>query len=142
MSIVQPSPLLKKALMADAVVSGSAAVLQIAASTRLSDLLVFPQWLLFESGVFLVAYTVLLVVLARSARVAALHIRLVVAGNIGWAIGCVGLVVGNVVAPSGLGWAFLTAQVTAVLTFAGLEWTGLRASPSITVAGHVARRPS
>lgn len=140
MSTVQPSPLLKKALAADAAVSGSVAILQVLASSSLSGLLLLPQPLLFESGLFLVAYTVLLVFMARSARVSSSLITLVVVGNVAWALGCVALVVGNAVTPSTLGLVFLTVQVLSVLAFAALEWAGLRKSPVVAPSGGTAHR--
>jgi hypothetical protein len=142
MLTIQPSSLLKKALIADAVVSGGTALLQIAESTFLSGLLSLPQALIFESGLFLVAYTVLLVVLARSTRIASAIVTLIVVGNIGWAFGCVALVAGNIVAPNTLGLAFLTVQAVTVLAFAALEWAGLRSSNPISVTSDTARRVS
>ncbi|MBC8086532.1 MAG: hypothetical protein H7Z40_04660 [Phycisphaerae bacterium] len=140
MLMVQSSSLLKKALAADAVVSGGVALLQVVASASLSGLLMLPQALLFESGLFLVAYTLVLVTLARSARVASAIVMLIVVGNIGWAVACVALVAGNVVTPSTLGLAFLTVQVVSVLAFAGLEWAGLRGSTVVASATDTARR--
>jgi uncharacterized membrane protein len=52
----------------------------------------------------------------------------VIVGNIGWAIGCVVLLAAGLVAPSGLGIAFVVIQALAVLVFAGLEFAGLRTS--------------
>src|SRR6187551_300150 len=57
MSTIKPSSLLTIALLADAAVSGTVALLQVSASSFLSGLLSLPQSLIFESGVFLLAYT-------------------------------------------------------------------------------------
>jgi hypothetical protein len=142
MSTIQPSSLLKKALIADAVVTGGVALLQVADSTFLSGLLSLPEPLVFESGLFLVAYTILLVVLARSTRVLSAIVTLIVIGNVSWALGCVALVAGNIVAPNALGLAFLTVQVVSVLAFAALEWAGLRASSHVSFTGETAHRTS
>ncbi len=61
MKVVNPSPRLKAALLADAIVSGAIAVLQVAAPALLSAWLKLPRELIVETGVFLVAYTVVLV---------------------------------------------------------------------------------
>ena len=128
MRTVHPSPLLKTALVADAVVTGAAAVLQLTAASWLSELLALPRTLLIESGAFLVAYTVLLIVLARSTRVSSAVIATIVVGNIAWAAGCVGLLVTDALSPSGLGVAFVIMQTVAVLIFATLEYLGLKGS--------------
>jgi hypothetical protein len=125
---VIPSPLLRTALVADAVVSGGVAVLQLTAASWLSDLLSLPRTLLVESGAFLVAYTVLLVVLARSPRVPSAVVGIIVLGNIGWAVGCFALLAMGAPAPSRFGVAFVLVQAAAVLLFAALEYVGLSAS--------------
>jgi hypothetical protein len=128
MRTVSPSPLLKTALVADAVVTGAAAVLQLTAASWLSELLVLPRALLIESGAFLVAYTALLIVLARSARVPSAIIAIIILGNVGWAVGCAALLITDTLSPSGLGVAFVIMQAAAVLVFATLEYQGLKAS--------------
>lgn len=128
MQSVIPSSLLKKALAADALVSGAVAVLQLSMPDALSRLLILPRGLLVETGVFLVAYTVLLIVLARSARIWSGVIVVVVLGNVGWAAGCAILLGAGHLQPSAAGLAFVAAQAAAVLLFAGLEYLGLRNS--------------
>lgn len=128
MRTVYPSPLLKTALVADAIVTGAAAVLQLTAASRLSELLGLPRTLLFESGAFLVAYTVLLIVLARSTRVSSAVIAIIVLGNIAWAAACVGLLIRDALSPSEVGVAFVIMQSVAVLVFATLEYLGLKGS--------------
>lgn len=131
MKTVLSSSLLKFALIADAVVSGAVAVLQLAAPTWLSQFLLLPRSLLIETGIFLLAYTVLLVVLARSSRVWSALIGLIVIGNVGWAASCLGLLVTGVVSPNMLGIGFVMVQAVAVLIFAVLEFRGLAASTSL-----------
>jgi hypothetical protein len=135
MQSVIPSSLLKKALAADAVVSGAVAVLQVSMSDGLGRLLMLPRGLLVETGVFLVAYTVLLVVLARSGRIWSSLILLVVAGNVAWAAGCAALLGTGYLEPNTLGLAFVAVQAAAVLVFAGLEYLGLRDSDPAPSSG-------
>jgi hypothetical protein len=138
MHTVYPSTLLRRALGADALVSGAVAALQLAAAGALADLLALPRALLVETGVFLACYTVLLVVLARSERVWRPLVLVIVAGNVGWAIACVGVIAAGVVQPSALGVAFVAVQAVAVLGFAALEGLGLKASRP-AAGGHAAR---
>lgn len=138
MKTVMSSKLLKTALTADAVVSGTVAALQLAAPEALSRLLVLPRPLLVETGVFLVAYTVLLIVLARGATVGSALIGVIVLGNVGWAVGCAALLATGAVAPSAPGMAFIVVQAAAVLVFAALEFAGLKAS--VNAPGSLAAR--
>lgn len=128
MHTITPSPLLKTALLADAVVSGAVAFIQLAATDWLSGFLHLPRTLLFETGVFLVLYTALLVVLARSARVPSALVTAIVMGNVGWAVGCAGLLLVGGSSPSAMGVAFVIVQAVGVLVFAALEYRGLASS--------------
>jgi len=125
MKTVFASRLLKLALWADAAVSGAVAVLQLAAADAMSDWLHLPRVLFVETGAFLVAYTLLLVVLARSRAVPSALIGLVVLGNVGWAVGCVALLVSGALSPAPIGVGYLLAQALIVLLFAVLQVRGL-----------------
>lgn len=140
MKHVHPSRLLKAALAADAVVSAAVALLQIVAAGALAEWLALPRGLLFETGLFLVGYTLLLVMLARSARVPAWLVGFIVVGNVGWAIGCVALPAAGWVTPNAAGLAYLALQAFAVLAFAVLEFAGLRVSAPAGHAGTAAAR--
>jgi len=70
----------------------------------------------------------LLMMLARSARVASVLVMIVVLGNLGWAVGCAMLLGTGYLEPGALGLGFILLQVIAVSLFAGLEYLGLRAS--------------
>lgn len=126
MKSIQASQLLKTALLADAAVSAAAAALQLAVPDGLAELLHLPRALLVETGAFLAVYVVLLVAMARAARLWSSLVWVVVLGNVGWALGCVGLAVSPV--PGALGVAFLLVQALAVLVFAALEYRGLKSS--------------
>ena len=137
MITIHPAPLLKFALTADALVSGAVAALQLLLIGQLSELLALPRMLLLESGIFLVGYTMLLAFLARRARVPRPLILLLIAGNVGWAIACAGLLAG-LASPSGLALAFVAVQAVTVLLFAGLQWAGLKASRPAHLQGEPA----
>jgi hypothetical protein len=55
--MIQPSTLLRRAIQADAIVTGAVAVLQTFGAGMLAPLLNLPQPLLLETGLFLIAYT-------------------------------------------------------------------------------------
>ena len=138
MHTIHPSRLLKVALLADALVSGAVALLQLLAGKLLAGLLALPAVLLLESGVFLVGYVTLLLVLATRRRLWSGLVWAVVIGNVGWAVGCLSLIpllplTGNAPA-SPLGIAFLLVQAVVVLAFALLQWRGWRASSGATAA--------
>jgi hypothetical protein len=61
---IQPNGFLRGALLADAAVSGAVALLQLALTGLLVELLHLPSPLLVGTGAFLVAYVALLLVLA------------------------------------------------------------------------------
>ena len=128
MTTITPSPLLKWAFLADAGVSGAVALLQLGLSSRLAALLNLPALLLLGTGAFLVGYTVLLAVMARSAALWRPLVRLIVIGNAAWAVGCVVLIAAGTLAPGALGVAYLIVQAVTVLSFAGLQAMGLAGS--------------
>lgn len=129
---VTPSPRLKFALTLDAAVSAASAAVQLAAADGLSQALALPRALLVDTGLFFVAYVVLLVLMARSHRLWGALVMLVIVGNAGWALACAALVVAGVLAPNGLGLAYVALQAVAVLVFAVLQFRGLAASRPVT----------
>lgn len=134
MKTILPSRLLKSVLLLDAFVSGAVALLQLAAPGWLAGFLELPRALLIETGVFLVAYVVLLLVLASRARLWSGLVWLVVFGNVGWAVGCVALLASNAVSPNGLGALFLVLHALTVVLFANFEFVGLKASQPVGAA--------
>ncbi|MCU7370563.1 hypothetical protein PEC18_06650 [Paucibacter sp. O1-1] len=128
MRTVQSSPILKLALLADAVVSGSIAAAQLLFAAPMAGLLGLPKPLLLESGLFLVFYVALLLLMASRGRLWSALVGVVVVGNIGWALACIALALSGAVAPTGWGLAYLALHAFGVLGFAALEWIGLRRS--------------
>jgi hypothetical protein len=123
---IAPSRLLVTALRADAAVSGAVALLQLGAAGLIASLTGLAQPLLVASGLFLVGYVVLLLVLAGARRVWKPLLWAVIAGNVGWALGAIALAGAG--GASALGIAFLALHAVATLTFAGWEGVGLRRS--------------
>jgi len=52
----------------------------------------------------------------------------VVAGNFGWAVACVALLVSGMFPVTAVGVAWVLAQAVCVIVLAELQWTGLRRS--------------
>ena len=128
MRSIRPSAFLKTVLIADAAASGAVAVLQLVAANWLSQRSMLPHALLVGTGAFLVIYAAMLTWLARRTTVWSAVVGTVVLGNVAWAVACVALVLGQASTLSGLGVAFVAVHAVAVLLFAALEYSGLRAS--------------
>jgi hypothetical protein len=127
-AMIRSSQLLRRALVADAVFSGVAAVLLTADAGTLAPLLKLPEALLRETGLFLVAYTALVGWLGTRAAAPKPLVLLVIAGNAAWTFGSVALILSGMVSPNLLGEAFVAAQAMATGGFAELQYVGLRRS--------------
>jgi hypothetical protein len=91
MKTLHPAPLLRLALGADAIISAGTGVLHLALLSFLTVQTALPHTLLLESGLFMLLYAALLGVLTRAERVPVALVRLVIVGNLGWALGALGL---------------------------------------------------
>ena len=127
-NLLLPSPTLRRALWTDAAVSGAAGALQLAGGNALAAAFGLPAPLSLFSGAFLLGYAAMLVAMARASRLHAALVALVVVGNLGWALGCIGLPWAGVLDPTPLGWAWLLLQALAVVVFAAWEGAGWRTS--------------
>jgi hypothetical protein len=128
MSSIQPSRLLKTALVLDAAGTAAIALVQLFAGTWIAKLTGLPDVLLFESGIFLAGYAALLLVLARRASLWSALPWSIVLGNVGWAVGCAQLLSTGLGSLTALGVMFVLIHAVAVLGFAALEFAGLRRS--------------
>ena len=128
MKSIHPSPLLKNALRADALVSGATGVLQLAAAERLSALLDLPANLLWGSAEFMLAYAAVTLLMASRNRLPSALVLLIIAGNVLWGVACVALPLEGLLAPNALGIGFLLMHAAAVVLLAVLEWLGLQRS--------------
>jgi hypothetical protein len=128
MQAVEPSSFLRQVLLADAAVSGTVAIAQLAAAPLLGALLMLSPALLLSTGAFLLGYVILLIVVSRASAAWTLILWIIIAGNVVWGIGCLVVSQGIEPSPSTLGTAYLVVQALAVWVFAWLEYKGLRAS--------------
>ena len=126
--MIQPSIFLSRALLADAIFSGVAAVALTLGAGVLAPFLNLPEALLRETGLFLIAYTALVGWLATRSTVAKALVLLVIVGNAAWTLGSIALLFSGAVSPNLLGQVFIVAQAIATGVFAELQYIGLRKS--------------
>jgi uncharacterized protein YjeT (DUF2065 family) len=116
------------------VFSGVAAIMLSAGASQLAPLLQLPEALLRETGLFLIAYTILVGWLASRASAPRALVVLVIAGNAAWTVGSIALLFSGTVAPNVLGEIFVAAQAVATGVFAELQYMGLRRSADAVAA--------
>ena len=124
--IPSSNPLLRRALLVDAIASGSMGLAFSIASRPLSNLLGFPAPALFWVGLFLVAFAGFLIWLARRPQVSRPLVAAIVAGNLLWVVGSLALLPAGLVELTGLGVGVVLGQAAAVAVFAAVEYGGLR----------------
>ena len=117
---------LRFALLADAVASGATGLMMIAGADLLTGLLGLPVALMREAGLLLVPYVALVAWVGTRANIPHGAVKAIIALNVLWVLGSVGLLVGGFVAPTALGYAFVIFQATVVGVFAELQVIGLR----------------
>jgi hypothetical protein len=126
--MIHSSLLLRRALQADALVSGAMALLLTLGANALSRILALPQPLLLETGLFLIGYAVCVGWLGARAAVPKPLVLIVIVGNALWTLASVVLLVSDAIAPNALGLAFVASQALAVGVFAELQYIGLSRS--------------
>ena len=127
-SFTAPSPLLRKALLADALLSGITGLALLLAAGPLATLEGLPVGLLRWSGFILVPFAAFVAWLGTRERVQRPLVFAVVACNALWALDSVLLLVTGWVEPTILGEAFVLGQAAVVAVLAELEFLGLRRS--------------
>jgi hypothetical protein len=132
--MIHPSTFLSRALLADAIFSGVAAVALTLGAGALAPFLNLPEALLRETGLFLIAYTALVGWLATRSTVAKGLVLLVIVGNAAWTLGSIALLFSGTVSPNLLGQVFIVAQAIATGVFAELQYVGLRKSGETVAA--------
>jgi hypothetical protein len=120
------STFLRRALMADAVLTGTTAIALIAAPAMLEPLLGLPAALLRGAGLSLVPFTALLIYLLRKDSLPRAAAWFVIACNALWAIDSVALLLTGWVDPTLIGQAFVVFQAVVVAAFAEAQYMGLR----------------
>jgi hypothetical protein len=132
--MIQPSSFLRRALLADAVFSGVAALALTFGAGAFAKLLNLPYALLLESGLFLIAYAAFVGWLGSRSSVLKALVWIVIIGNAAWTLASSALLVSGAVSPNLLGQMFVVAQAIATGVFAELQYVGLRKSGSTVAA--------
>ena len=132
--MIHPSPLLRRAILADAIFSGASAVLLSLGAGPLAPLLNLPEPLLRESGLFLIAYAGLVGWLGTRQAMPRALVVIVIAGNGVWMLASIALLLSGAVTPNLLGEAFVVAQGIVVGALAELQYVGLRRSGGVVTA--------
>lgn len=120
------SPLLRRALQADALASGAMSLLLALAAGPLEELLGLPRALLMGAGIGLLPFALALGWLANREAVRRGWIWVVLAINAVWVIDSLSLLALGWVEPTLLGKVFVVGQAVAVAVLAELEFFGLR----------------
>jgi hypothetical protein len=126
--MIHPSVFLRRAILADAIFSGVSALLLTFGAGALAPLLNLPEALLYETGLFLIAYAALVGWLGTRQSMPKALVVMVIAGNAAWTLASIALLFPGAVTPNLLGEAFVAIQAIAVGAFAELQYIGLRKS--------------
>jgi hypothetical protein len=123
---IQTSNFLRRALQADAVMSGAAALLLLIGANVLEPLLGLPVSLLRYAGVLLVPFVLFVAFVAIRAEVSRPAVWAIIVANAAWTAASLLLLVSGLVTPAALGYLFVVVQAAAVAIFAELQLIGLR----------------
>ncbi len=132
--MIDASTLLRRALLADAIFSGVAALGFTFGGGAFATLFNLPEALLRETGLFLIAYAALVGWLAAHAAVPKSLVLLVVVGNAAWTVGSIALLLSGAVSPNIAGELMVIAQAIATGVFAELQFVGMRKSGGVVKA--------
>lgn len=119
---------LRHVLRADALSCLACGLLQVLFPGQMARLLGLPDALLAYTGEFLLVYAAVVAFVAMRVPVPRPLVWLLVAGNLGWALSCVLLLISGSVAPTMLGTAYVLVQALTVGVLAELQFFGLRRS--------------
>ena len=125
---ILPAPLLRQALLSDAVTTAACAALMIAGAGFLEGLLGLPAALLRGAGLVLLPFVALVAVLGLRERVPRLAVVAVIGLNALWTVDSILLLLSGWVAPTAAGIAFVLAQAAVVAMYVELQVIGLRRS--------------
>lgn len=130
MSLLSSPHFLRRVLWADAMSCLGCGLLQLAAPGALASWLGLPPALSLGTGTFLLVYGAFVGFLATRDPVPRPVVWLLVAGNLGWALGCVALLASGALPLTGLGQGYVLMQALTVAVLAELQWFGLRRAPA------------
>jgi hypothetical protein len=124
----EPGRLLRLALKGDALASGGAGLLLVAASGSLAGPLGLPQPLLSWAGLLFLPWAALVGWLGTRPALTTVTVWTVIVLNTIYVVDCVAVLILGWLSPTGLGIAVVLAQAAAVLALAQAQLLGLRQS--------------
>ncbi|MBV8927132.1 MAG: hypothetical protein JOZ74_17340 [Bradyrhizobium sp.] len=128
------SPFLRRALLADTIFSGVGAAGMTLDAGMLAPLLNLPEGLIRETGLILIAYTLLVGWLATRSSLPKGLVMAVIAINAAWTLASIALLFSGTVSPNLLGETAIVAQAIATGVLAELQYIGLRRSGGMVAA--------
>lgn len=133
MNALQPTPMLRNALLFDGLLSGVTGLLLVLAAGWLGAFLELPRLLLLVAGSALLPFAALLVWLSNRAEISRQAVWAVIAVNALWVIDSLLVLAIGWLSPNLFGYAFVIAQALAVALLAELQWFGLKHSQAAAV---------
>ena len=121
---------LRRALTADAAISGATGLLLLVGAGMVGRLLDVPAALLRYSGIALVPFAIYVGLVARRDVVPRASVVAIIALNIAWVAASAWVALGSAIRPNLLGYVFIVGQGIAVAAFAELQYVGLRRARS------------
>jgi len=128
MSLIQSSPLLRKALALDAAACAGMGLVLAMAAGPLAAPFGLPETFLRGAGIMLLPCALLLGFLASRAVLPRLAVYAVIGINLIWIVDSIAILLMGWFAPTGLGITFVLAQAAAVAIVTELEVIGFRRS--------------
>ena len=132
--MINPSSFLRRALIADAVFSGVAALGFTFGAGAFAPLFNLPEMFLREVGLFLIVYAAFVGWLGTRQSMMKALVLIVITGNAAWTLASIALLFSGAVSPNLFGMAMVAAQAIATGVFAELQYIGLRKSSGTVTA--------
>ena len=132
--MINPSSFLRRALIADAVFSGVAALGFTFGAGAFAPLFNLPEMFLREVGLFLIVYAAFVGWLGTRQSMMKALVLIVITGNAAWTLASIALLFSGAVSPNLFGMAMVVAQAIATGVFAELQYIGLRKSGGAVTA--------
>jgi hypothetical protein len=117
---------LRRVLIADAAASGATGALMLVGAGLLEPLLGLPPMLLRPASLILLPFAALVAYVATRPLLSRGAVWAIIIANLLWVADSAALLLGNWVAPTALGYAFVISQAVVVAALAELEYVGLR----------------
>jgi len=119
-------PLLRRALLSEAVLTGATGSLMFLGAGPLADILALPAGMLRNAGLVLLPFVACIAYLATRERMPRAGIWAVILINELWVAASIVLLLRGWVAPNGLGVTFVLFQALVVAVFATAQYIGVR----------------